>query len=285
MRKRMKTSVYTILLICFIGCSRTVDNKSIYYALQSDTLLNSGDLKGAELAIKKAIEIDNKNYIAYNNLGVLNIKLGLPEDKVLEAFFKSASLNIHYPTAIHNIANYYFEIKKYALSVEYCNKYIELIESEEISDEYIANIYAIRGECYNYLEQYSKAKIDLDYAISLNPNDTGAYKELGWAYRNLYMYNEAIKNYTKAIRMNPNYAQAYNGLGIVYDIGLKDFNKALENYNKAIELDSNSGTYLYNRGSMLYDNGFIEKAYPDLKKSVSLGKVEAKEYLRKYNNK
>jgi len=283
----MKTSIYLILSLALINCNHTVDHtidkKSLYYSKQSDSLLLNGNLKEAEVAIKKALELDDKNFAAYNNLGVLNFKLGRSQDEVLAPLLKSVSINGDYLVGLYSLAGYYHEIEQYSNSIKYCTKYIKIARNENDLRDSVAHMYAIRGECKNYLKQYNDALSDLNESIAINPNSAAAFKERGSAYRNMGRYDEAIENYSKAIAINPNYAQAYGALGICYDDGKKGFNKALENYSKAIELNPKSGTYFFNRGAFLFDNGFKGKAYQDLKKADSLGKTEAKTYLDRYN--
>jgi Flp pilus assembly protein TadD len=42
--------------------------------------------------------------------------------------------------------------------------------------------YILRGRSYAMLEEYEKAEIDFNKAISLNPEDPGGYKNIGFVY-------------------------------------------------------------------------------------------------------
>ena len=146
----------------------------------------------------------------------------------------------------------------------------------------VAHIYAIRSESHNIRKKLHEAILDADSALSHKPESYWANKERASAYRERRQFDEAIKNYLKSIDLNPDYAKAYNGLAICYEQGKRDINTALQYYTKAIALDSLNATYLYNRGSFLFDNGFKHKALSDLRTADKLGKHEAKSYLDKY---
>ena len=275
--------LYILLVITLLSCNRKDEKKSFYYSSQSDTLLLRGEYDEAETAINRAIELDENNYVAYNNLGVLEMHHNRSKEVILHAFLRSISIKPDYQIGLFSLANYFLEIKDYSNSLQYCTRYLEIINNHDELTDNIAHIWAIRGECKNHLGEYESSLDDLRHAIGLNPMDAGAYKELGSSLRNLHKFDEAIKNYSKAIEVRPDYAQAFNGRALCYDDGIKDFEKALSDYSKSIELDSESGTYYFNRGAFLFENNFRDKALPDLQKADSLGKTEAKKYLEKYN--
>ena len=272
-----------IFLFLFASCDQNTDyDKSSKLALKSDTLLSQNKLDEAETIITQAISLDSSNHIDYNNLGILRMKRGLPKEQIIESFIKSMTIKPDYGAAIYNLANFYYEIKDYSNSIAFCTKYLVIARNEKEIKNDISRIYTIRSESKNLKFQFFEALVDSDSAIILNPNSFWAYKERGSAYRQLHQYDEAIKNYSKALEINPGYAQAYNGLAICYDDSKIDLNKAIQNYTKAITLDPQSAAFVYNRGACLYDNGFRNKALPDFRKADSLGKPEAKYYLKKY---
>lgn len=268
-----------------VGCKQKNINtkKSFYYSSQSDSLLKQGALNEAEIAIRKSLAFDEGNYVAYNNLGILNIYRHGPKKIVVSCFLKAISIKKDYLVAIYNLANYYHEINNYKNSAIYCTKYLDIANNDKTLKEEIAHMWLRRGECKNYLEHYNGAIVDLKQSTVINGQNAAAYKELGRAYLNLNSFNEAIENYSKAIRINPNYAQAYNGRALCYDQGLKDFEHALSDYNKSIELDGQSATYYFNRGAFLFENNQKKKALIDLKKADSLGYPQAKEYINKFH--
>ena len=88
------------------------------------------------------------------------------------------------------------------------------------------------------LNNWDKAKISLNKAISLNHGYVEAYNNLGIVYNNLGNSEEAIKNFSTSVKLKNNYSNGYNNLGSAYD-DLEQNELAIENYSKALEFDSN----------------------------------------------
>lgn len=113
-----------VAVLLFAGCNR-ISNQSLIYSTLSDSLLLQGNLAVADSVIQKAIELDSNNFIAYNNLGMLNKKRGLSKDLVLPPLLKAVSIKEDYLTGIFNVAVYYYEIKDYPNSIIYSTKYTD----------------------------------------------------------------------------------------------------------------------------------------------------------------
>jgi tetratricopeptide (TPR) repeat protein len=275
--------VILISVLFFTSCNNNHSRpKSFALALRSDTLIEQDKLSEAEIVIAESLALDSANYIALNNLGMLRMKRHLSPKEVVDPVLKALSINPSYETAAHNLANYYYEIKDYSSAINFCTQYLAIAKFKRDPAGDISRIYTIRCESKNMGKRFYEAIEDSDSALSYNANSYWAYKERASAYRQLGLYTEAIRNYLKALEINSNYAQAYNGLAICYDDGKISFDKAILNYSRAIELEPHSGTYIYNRGACLFDNGFKEKARADFLKADSLRKPEAKSYLKKY---
>ena len=87
------------------------------------------------------------------------------------------------------------------------------------------------------LNNWGKAQISLNKAISLNKGYVEAYNNLGIVHNNLGNLNEAIKNFSVSVKLKNNYSNGYNNLGSAYD-DLGQNEQAIENYSKALEFDS-----------------------------------------------
>ena len=87
------------------------------------------------------------------------------------------------------------------------------------------------------LNNWGKAQISLNKAISLNKGYVEAYNNLGIVHNNLGNLEEAIKNFSVSVKLKNNYSNGYNNLGSAYD-DLGQNEQAIENYSKALEFDS-----------------------------------------------
>ncbi len=126
---------------------------------------------------------------------------------------------------------------------------------------------------------YEEAKADCARAISLRPDFTDAYNNLGLAYAGLNAVKESLPFYDEAIRLNPNFTEAYINRGNAYD-SLGRSQEALGDYGRAIELNP-SGTLAYlNRAITYYRLKEYGKALADLEKLKESARLRPSSSLR-----
>ncbi|MBN1364428.1 MAG: tetratricopeptide repeat protein, partial [Syntrophaceae bacterium] len=88
------------------------------------------------------------------------------------------------------------------------------------------------GHAYGIQGDNRHAIYNFDKAISLKPNEHGAYNGRGIVYFQLGQYQMAMQNFNKAIQLKPDYASAYNNRAIIYinrgnaELGCEDARKA-----------------------------------------------------------
>ena len=105
--------------------------------------------------------------------------------------------------------------------------------------------------------------------ISLEPNNAGAYTNLGLALHSQGNLAEAINNYRTAIRLDPNLAIAYNNLGIALD-AQGNRAEAITNYRTAIRIDPSNPFAYSNLGAILYAQGNLSEAINNYRTSLRL---------------
>ena len=160
---------------------------------------------------------------------------------------------IDYQTIFYDVHGY-IELTKYrhALLREYVIAFgkKEYEAAEKIISELInmggtyweynerGHIYGIQGDC-------TRAILDYNEALKLNPQYGQAYNNRGAAYRLQGDYTRAILDYNEAIKIDPKYASAYYNRGlahIIEDSPKRDVEQAKKDYLKAVELNSELGT-------------------------------------------
>ncbi len=119
------------------------------------------------------------------------------------------------------------------------NKALELFDkvlsedtnySPEVIYTFIANVYMAQEELVKAIEYQEK---------SLNiRDDYRGYVTLGVNYHALGDDTKALLNYNKAVAMDPTLAEAYASIGALY-IGQKNAELAVENLEKALNCNSN----------------------------------------------
>lgn len=89
--------------------------------------------------------------------------------------------------------------------------------------------------CYRQ-NKLSDATAALNQAIRLNPKQAAYYNALGIVHRHAGEFERAREAYANALALDPVYAKAHLNLGILYDLYLRDADKALQHYTRYQEL-------------------------------------------------
>ncbi len=112
----------------------------------------------------------------------------------------------------------------------------------------------------------------IDYfrkAITLNPDYSGAYFNLGRSLQNAGQVDEAMLNYQKAIQIAPESVQVYNSLGILlHDKG--QIEEAITCFQKAIQINPHCADSYNNIGLCLNEKGNLDEAMACYQKAINL---------------
>ncbi len=126
-----------------------------------------------------------------------------------------------------------------------------------------------RGEKLYDNDEYEKAIIEFDLAISLNPNHGHAYNTRGLCFYYQNDLDEALKDYNRAIKLLPNQSMGYYNRAMLY-CDLAEFDKAIRNYNRAIELDPKRAIIFIGRANVYTGKKEYKNAIKDLDVAIKL---------------
>ena len=127
------------------------------------------------------------------------------------------------------------------------------------------------GTAYLQKNNFINSITFFEKTISLDPNNLGAYNNLGGALQNLKKYEKAIDIYKKLLLIKPNFSDAYNNIGrcLAY---LKDFDNASKYFEKAISLNPKDYIAYNNLGLIEKEFSNFNKALENFKKSIQINK-------------
>lgn len=137
------------------------------------------------------------------------------------------------PRLNHAIANILRDQENYADAARYYSKALGMIGEPE-REHWI--YYYGRGISYERMKQWSKAEVDLQKALELNPGQASVMNYLGysWVDQNMHL-EEAMDLIREAVRREPNNGYYVDSLGWAnYKLG--QYNLAVEHLEKAVEL-------------------------------------------------
>ena len=241
-----------------------------------------------ERYLKKAIEFDDKDYISYYNMAVINYKNIDSSIKYLE---KSININPNYYKAYNALALLLLEKEKsidnYKKALEYLDKAIELnkyyvqgfFNRHKIKKELLSLIEADK----KYDEEYKnklKDEITKDLKNAYELSNYEAKKSIKY-YKVFGTEDDIIKNLSNAQLSFPKSKDDNVLIYIKTADNVSSYFEKIENYNEALSLDSNYYEAYNLRGFAKYNLGFYDDALIDFDKAIEINKNYADAYYNK----
>jgi Flp pilus assembly protein TadD len=251
--------------------------------------------RNSETLFRRTVQVTQKNYLAYNNLGFYLSNRGEVAE-AMDNYRKALEIKPDYEDALNNLGYAYAGQKKYpealahyeaALRIrpthpEFNNNYGNALADIGRVDEAIAH-YMItlqqkpeHADAHNNLGvalsmkgRYSEAIEHFHTALRYKPNDASAHSNLGNAYAIQGKFDLAIPEYQEAIRLNPKDSQALNNLANSLSSQGK-LDEAISHYNDALKLKPNDPEIHYNLGIALARQGKREEALAQYKTALAL---------------
>ncbi len=157
-----KIILYVIIVVSFFFSSSSVaDIKASGWVEKGVELVVEGKYNEAIEAFNKAIQINPKDAVAYNNRGAAFGQIGNYKQQI-EDCNKALQINPNDAVAYNNRGVAYGELGSYEQEVEDCTKAIEL-------NPRLAVAYYHRGLAYQKLGNRKQAEKDRRMAYTLNP--------------------------------------------------------------------------------------------------------------------
>ena len=117
--------------------------------------------------------------------------------------------------------------------------------------------------------ELTKAAVQYEYALRLDPNDAGAHHNLGEIFAKQGNIIQARVQYERALSINPRLLDARNNLGNVFlKLGKPDLAKA--QYEYALSIDPNDADSHNNLGNILMQQGKLNEAMAQYKQVLRL---------------
>jgi protein O-GlcNAc transferase len=233
-------------------------HKAIHVAIKHQ---ESGNVKDAELAYKKILELQPDNIDVLYALGEISFQ-NKQYDSAIDYIKKILQLNPVDAGAYNNLGIILQEKGQLDEAISYYQKALQV--NPNLADAHNNSGLALqkKGELDNAVLSYQKA-------IGFNPNFIEAYCNLGNLFRDNNQLDEAITSYQKALLLNPNLVAIHNSIGICFYKKGK-LGEAITHYQKAIDIDPNySGAYS-NLGVVFQNKGQLDNAIKCYSKALQL---------------
>lgn len=168
---------------------------------------------------------------------------------------------------------------------DYDRAIAELTSAAEVGVvEYdLAEIYTIKGQAYDRLDQFDEALVAHQKAVETNPNSHQAWNNLGITYFYLGDLNQAKASHRRALALQPDYAFAYASLGAVH-VTANEPDQAIEVLERAVSLNGRIATAHANLALAYAMVGRFPEAEASLKQAIVLGYENSAIVQERINN-
>jgi len=280
------------------------------FALAACALITSrqiGYWRNSETLFRRAVQVTDKNYLAYNNLGYYLSNRGEIAE-AMENYRKALEIKPDYEDAHNNLGYAYANQKKYPeASAEYeialrirpnhpevhnnlGNALADIGRVDEAIAHYNitlkqkpehADAHNNLGVALSMKGRYAEAIEHFHAALRYKPSDASAHSNLGNAYAIQGKFDLAIPEYQRAIAMNPKDSQAHNNLANCLSSQGK-LDEAISEYNEALKMKPNDPEVHFNLAMALARQGNRQEAIKQYSEALRLKPdyVEAQNQLR-----
>ena len=226
-------------------------NKAYYLAKTGYYYIEEQDYEKAESILKKALEINENEGFAYNELGYL-YSIQDKSDMALEIYVKGTEKDPEMAGNFYGAGVMYSNMKEYAKAESYLEKAITLYKKADVGEKADK---AARQLYFTYLDQgeREKARDFLSTSISKGLDKGYFYSQLANFYFEDKEFDNALKNNLKGIKADPEEAENYFGAGVNYYYK-RDFKQALKYLEKVVPMykKANNLSYLGDAYAYLY---------------------------------
>lgn len=209
----------------------------------------------------RAIKLNNKNHIVYNNLANALKELGRYQES-LENCNQSIKINKVNAEAFCIRGAVLQLLKRHDEAINSCNAAIEINPD-------FAEAYNNLGNALLDIQEYSQALVSFDRALKINPQYVGAYFNRAAVLQALHRIDDAILSLDIAITLQPDFADAFNNRGVVL-LSIKQYDLALKDFDISIQLSPNRADAFVNRGNALRGLKRIKEALLSYQHALSL---------------
>jgi predicted O-linked N-acetylglucosamine transferase (SPINDLY family) len=227
----------------------------------------SGKAAAARALFERAIAIDPKNAVLFNNKGLACQALR-QWDAALASFNEALRLDAGFAEAYGNRGNVERELGRSEAALTSYDRALAIRVD-------FATLYN-RGVVLSELHRWQPALESFDRAIALQAGTAAAHYNRGNVLRELARYDAALASYDAAVALDAGFAEAHANRGnVLKELGRLD--EALAGYGRAIDLKADFAAAHYNRALLLQERQQWDAALKGYDAAIEIdpGYVEA----------
>lgn len=246
------------------------ENSGKNNSIESEALVGLANLtsvpQNALRILNKAIEIDNKNALAYGARGFLLMNSLANTNGAYKDFRRAISLDNHDANLYSHMGQLFLFNLNLVDSAEMCFR-----RAIELSPQSPKNslIYTNLGIMSYHAGNMNQAIIEFEKAEKLNSEDELLLYNYAMALSDFGNEKEALTKISRAIHINPHKAEYFNLKGSIL-MGLSSFMEAESALKAAIRINNQFGGAYYNLGYLYGEQNAHKESIHYYDKAVSL---------------
>ena len=233
---------------------------------------HEGNFNGADLILKRVLQVDSRNLPALHILGLIKASQAKYKEAA-DLLIKAARINPNDASILYNLAKALADSGANAESILYHKKAVALAPNNP-------EAWLNYGKTESSLGRHSEALCCYDKAINLNPQYAEAYLNKGASLKELKYYEEALLLADKALAINANLAEAWSNKAVALK-DLKRYEEAIAHYEKAMELKPDHAEAWSNKGVALHELNRHEEAIAHYERAMELKPNYAEAWFNK----
>ncbi|UCG93103.1 MAG: tetratricopeptide repeat protein, partial [candidate division WOR-3 bacterium] len=146
-----------------------------------------------------------------------------------------------------------------------------IIEAQEVlvSNPEDVGAYVQMGQCYYFTQAYYRAIEAYKNGVGIAPDNSYFHNMLGYSYMSLQQYDEAVSAFQNLIDVAPDDPNSYDSMAEGYYLK-GDTTTAIQFYERALATDSGFSNPYYMLGQIYYERGQNEKAVAHLERYLEI---------------
>jgi tetratricopeptide (TPR) repeat protein len=228
---------------------------------QAIQAFQSGDFDGADLSLRRILQVDSRNLPALHILGLIKAS----QSKYLEAadyLARAARIDQNDASIQFNLAKALADSGRDKEALAHHKKAVALAPNNP-------EAWLSYGKTASNLGRYEDALVLYGNALSLKSDYAEAALNKGATLKELKRCEEAIALAEQALTINPNLIEAWSNKGAVLQ-ELKRYDEAMAHYDKAINLNPDYHEGWFNKGAVLQELKRYDEAMAHYDKAINL---------------
>jgi|GEM_PF-466779 len=202
---------------------------------------------------------DPYNYIAWYNLGHAQAQLGHLE-KATESYEYAYIIKNDFELAYREAAEAHFQNGNFRKAIDVYNELMEQVKPD-------ATLLVKKGKCFEFLNNFVRARQNYHEAIRLDSSFHGAFYRLGEAYSKEGKWKNALAAYKKGLKLNPHHADYAAALAEAYYF-LENFQEAESHFRTAVNFASKGNWSWIQFITFLIETNQLDKAADTIEEAI-----------------